>query len=159
MNTEHERRMQSIGLYIICLYSPKVSFKKHIDMIKEFITEMINGAILSEEEDAIESLTEFNELFDYFIDAERLKDELIELESVLETGKFKQEKGAELLLDSIKWHHQFESVMKQMKGRKNYKVFESFYNDLLTLYHKVTAESDEIITVIQKTIEELNEQN
>ena len=155
MNTEDERRMQSIGLYIICLYSPNVAFKKHIDMIKDFITEMIEEAVNSNKEDAINNLTDFNELFDYFIDAERLKDELTELERLLKSGHFKQERGAELLLDSIKWHSQFETIMKQMKGRKNYKVFESFYNNLMNLYHKVTEESNDIVKVIQKTINEL----
>ena len=159
MNTEDQRRMQSIGLYIICLYSSKVSFREHSNMIKNFITEMIHEAIKSKDNSAIEALNDFNDLFDHFIDSERLKNELHELETLLETGFFKQERGAELLLDTIKWHSQFENVMKQMKGRKNNPVFESFYNNLMNLYQRVTEESNEIIEVIRKTISDLEQQH
>ena len=158
MSTEYEKRMHLMALIIISLYSPKVTFKKHLELIKNFIVEMIDQAIKSDNEIAIENLSEFNELFDYFIESERLKIELIEIERLLESGDFQQERGAELLFDSIKWHSQFETIMKQMKGRENYKVFESFYKELMNVYHKVTNESNELIEVIKKAIDEV-EQN
>ena len=156
MNTEDKRRMQSIGLYIISLYSPKTSFKKHVEMIRDFITSLIHEAAGSKDDKLINCLEDFNELFDYFIHAEKLKDELSELENLLNAGKFLQERGSELLLDSIMWHHQFESLMKRMKGRKNSKVFESFYNSLMDLHYKVSHQSKEIAEVIHQTIKDLD---
>ena len=157
MNTEYERRMHTLAIITVSLYSPKVTFKKHLDLIKNFIVEMIDQAIKSDDEKAVENLSEFNEIFDYFIESERLKIELIELERLLENGEFQKERGAELLFDSIKWHSQFETIMKQMKGRENYKVFESFYKELMNVYNKVTNQSNELIEVIKKAIDDLNQ--
>ena len=155
MMKEHENYMQLLGVLTISLFSPEGRFLDQVKKIRKFISELIVEAVKQKDDIAIKRLNEFNQLFDYLINAETLIIDLEKLKKTIKTGNFKQEEGAELLLDTIIWHEEFKNIMNEIRKLKSYNMFEEFLTDLEKSYKLLSEDSKEVLEIIDKTIADL----
>lgn len=152
----NQKNIQTMALYSVSTYSTRTSFRDHLSLIKSFISEMRQIALDNHDTNTISHLAEFENLFNHIFKTDQLKPLLLKLKHRLLNGHFTQEKGTELFVDTIRWHNQFEKVMKHMKGRENDTVFESFYKQLIMLYFKVSKEKNRMINILSSIVLELN---